>query len=278
MDAQGGSDGPAVQLHAHHRVGQGSWAIGSQVADRPRRPGHGPDWWKAHFDDQPVANQVKHFATLNRVYPFHQAQRDWAAGREVLTERGQGADYRAALFAKDRAWALVYVPHGKQPGSVTIRLDPFASPMRARWFDPTSGVFSKFTDPLPPTGTRAFTAPGTDHSGQRDFVLVLDRMPCPPALEKARGFAGTTGGPTAPNRTAGGAGQTPRPIPLLAAATTTTTCLSFPPGTSSPPGWASIKPRTRLRPPNTTPFSERSARRSPMRPSRGRARPGIPSR
>jgi hypothetical protein len=123
-----------------------------------------------------VANQVKHFVTLNRTHPFHQGQPDWATERPLLENRGQGADYLAALIAKDRRWALVYLPHGQEPARATLRLDALRAPGRARWFDPTAGSFSNYEASLSPAGTHTFRAPGRNQAGQLDWVLVLDHI------------------------------------------------------------------------------------------------------
>jgi hypothetical protein len=156
---------------------QGFWGIGVEVATRPRRLGHGSDWWKEHFDDQPVANQMEYFATLNREYPFHRAVPDYAAESPLVEDRGQGPDYKAALLAADRQWTLIYLPSGPQAGRVVVCMDRFRRPPCARWFDPTSGRFTPPTEPLPNTGTRAFQPPSRNQAQQWDWVLVLDDSP-----------------------------------------------------------------------------------------------------
>ena len=78
----------------------------------------------------------------------------------------------AALVAADHRWALVYVPHARTEGA-EIRMDLFASPVRSRWFDPTSGQFTKLGPRLPNSGARVFLSPGKNQSGQGDWVLVL---------------------------------------------------------------------------------------------------------
>lgn len=150
----------------------GFWGIGADVPARRSRPGHSAAWWKEHLDDQPVANQMTHFAALNNEYPFRLATPDYAAPRPLLARRGEGADYVAALLAKDRSWALAYVPHSRTEGA-EVRLDAFPGPIRSRWFDPTSGQFTQSGPQLPNTGTRVFQIPGKNGLGQRDWVLVL---------------------------------------------------------------------------------------------------------
>jgi len=48
-----------------------------------------------------------------------------------------------------------------------------AGPVHSRWFDPTSGQFTKPGPRLPNSGTRTFAIPGKNRAGQRDWVLVL---------------------------------------------------------------------------------------------------------
>jgi hypothetical protein len=158
---------------------QGFWGIGVEVAGRPRRRGHGRDWWKEHLDDQPVANQMQHFAALNRAYPFHLAIPDYAAPRPLVQDRGQGPGYRAALLAADRRWALIYLPSGRQAGRIVVSMDLFRDPLCARWLDPTSGAFTPPGVPLPNTGTREFEPPARNQAQQWDWVLVLGPEPDP---------------------------------------------------------------------------------------------------
>jgi hypothetical protein len=127
------------------------------------------------LDDQPVANQVVHFVTLNNQYPFHLATPDYAAPRPLIARRGEGAQYVAAMVAPDRSWALVYIPHARRDGA-EVRLEAFLSPVRSRWFDPTSGQFTEPGQQLPNTGTHVFQIPGKNQSGQRDWVLVLGEI------------------------------------------------------------------------------------------------------
>jgi hypothetical protein len=49
-----------------------------------------------------------------------------------------------------------------------------AGPSRARWFNPYSGEYKLIATGLANTGTQAFSPPGDNGSGYRDWVLVLD--------------------------------------------------------------------------------------------------------
>ena len=150
----------------------GFWGIGADVPQKRSRPGHSSTWWKKHLDDQPVANQMTHFAALKNAYPFRLATPDYTAPRPLIARRGKGAEYVAALVAADRRWALVYIPHARTEGA-EIWMDLFPGPVRSRWFDPTSGHFTKPGPRLPNSGTQVFQVPGKNQSGQGDWVLVL---------------------------------------------------------------------------------------------------------
>ena len=68
---------------------------------------------------------------------------------------------------------MAYVPPDhRRP--ITVDMTAMSGPSRARWFDPTSGAYTAIGSDLPNTGTRAFTTPGNNSVGQRDWVLVLD--------------------------------------------------------------------------------------------------------
>jgi Putative collagen-binding domain of a collagenase len=49
-----------------------------------------------------------------------------------------------------------------------------AGPTRARWFNPTNGVYQDIGAGYTNGGRRAFRSPGNNGSGANDWVLVLD--------------------------------------------------------------------------------------------------------
>ena len=49
-----------------------------------------------------------------------------------------------------------------------------SGPSGARWFDPTNATYTQVATGLANSGLRAFTPPGNNSAGQRDWVLVLD--------------------------------------------------------------------------------------------------------
>ena len=116
---------------------------------------------------------MRYFETLNRTYPFHRAVPDYALEAALIHDRGQAGDYKAALMGMDRTWALVYLPSGPQAGRVTVRMDWFRGPVRARWFDPTSGAWTESTESFDSLGRREFRPSARNLAGQWDWVLVL---------------------------------------------------------------------------------------------------------
>lgn len=58
--------------------------------------------------------------------------------------------------------------------SVTLDMRKLAGPVRGRWYDPTNGTYHTVGDsPSAASGTATFTTPGSNSSGDDDWVLVL---------------------------------------------------------------------------------------------------------
>ncbi|HWA75707.1 MAG TPA: DUF4038 domain-containing protein [Polyangiaceae bacterium] len=94
---------------------------------------------------------------------------------EVLTT-GQGArgsvDYPVLAFTRDRRLAIAYVPKDEPIG---IELGKLSGPVRARFYDPTSGEFTDVPgSPFPASGSRTLRVPGRNASGDTDWVLLLE--------------------------------------------------------------------------------------------------------
>ncbi len=102
---------------------------------------------------------------------------------EVLTG-GMGAkgsnDYALLWLALATALlALAYVPSGR---TVSVDLGRLATPIRARWSDPTTASYTDVAG-LPPLGQAAqatgatvanLRTPGPNGAGDPDWVLVLE--------------------------------------------------------------------------------------------------------
>jgi hypothetical protein len=88
-----------------------------------------------------------------------------------------GMDWVVSSAASDGKVLVAYVPDA-HTGSLTVAMTALSASSRARWLDPTSGAYTADASggryALPNTGTHAFTSPGANASGARDWVLVID--------------------------------------------------------------------------------------------------------
>ena len=88
-----------------------------------------------------------------------------------------GMDWVVSAAAPDGAILVAYVPDAHS-GPVTVAMSAMSGITRARWYDPTNGIY--VSDPsgvgyvLSNTGTHDFTSPGTNGAGSNDWVLFLD--------------------------------------------------------------------------------------------------------
>ena len=93
-------------------------------------------------------------------------------GTVLTSAAGSGIDRAVATRASDGSVVLAYTTGA----SITIDLSKLTGPnVRARWFDPSTGVFTTVSgSPFANTGSRAFAPSGTHAGGGTDFVLVLE--------------------------------------------------------------------------------------------------------
>ncbi len=70
------------------------------------------------------------------------------------------------------SYALTYCP---QATTLTVNLAEFKGLTRARWYDPSSGIYRSISgSPFRNSGNHNFTPPGNNHDGNPDWLLVLD--------------------------------------------------------------------------------------------------------
>ena len=83
-----------------------------------------------------------------------------------------GNDYVAAARTPDGRLAIAYLPTGHP---VDVDMTRMAGRrVRAQWYDPTTGKYATIPgSPFARSGRRTFTAPGKNHDGDQDWVLVL---------------------------------------------------------------------------------------------------------
>ncbi|MEO8657492.1 MAG: DUF4038 domain-containing protein [Bryobacteraceae bacterium] len=81
-------------------------------------------------------------------------------------------DYVTAARTPDGKTVLAYTPVSH---TLTVDMTQMRGPVVARWFDPTNGAYSPAgNSAFPNTGTKDFPTPGSNASGDSDWVLVLE--------------------------------------------------------------------------------------------------------
>jgi hypothetical protein len=71
----------------------------------------------------------------------------------------------------DGSLVIAYLPVNQ---TLTIDMTKLSGSTTARWYDPTKGSYTAISgSPFPNTGTRKFTPPSNNGSGDGDWVLVL---------------------------------------------------------------------------------------------------------
>jgi heme-degrading monooxygenase HmoA len=143
--------------------------------------------WREHLD-WPGARQMKHVRAFFLALPWW----DLVPGfeRELVAAGngyyGSNDDYITAAATPDRRLAALYMP---VPRRIKLDLSSFPSPVKLRWFDPTTGAYSDATqEPLPnQPAAEWFWPPPREADG--DWALVLEavdpRAPRPPAVAAA---------------------------------------------------------------------------------------------
>ena len=99
------------------------------------------------------------------------------AHMKTLVSAGGGTygkpDFVAAAAASDGSVILAYVPPRATSSSLTVDMTVLRAPARARWFDPSSAMYTDIGRSVSNARTATFTLPGNNSSGARDWVLVL---------------------------------------------------------------------------------------------------------
>jgi hypothetical protein len=86
-----------------------------------------------------------------------------------------GADYVTTGRAEDGSLIMAYVPAtGTGTRTLTVNMAQLSGVATARWFNPTSGVYTTISgSPFVNSGSTDFTIPGDNGTGKNDWVLVL---------------------------------------------------------------------------------------------------------
>jgi hypothetical protein len=81
-------------------------------------------------------------------------------------------DYVTAARTPDGSLVIAYLPTRR---TITVDMSQLSGPVRARWYDPTSGTYSLVAgSPFANLGSRLFTSPGNNSTGDEDWVLILE--------------------------------------------------------------------------------------------------------
>jgi uncharacterized protein DUF4038/collagenase-like protein with putative collagen-binding domain len=149
--------------------------------------GNNPIW---HFDgpglfptkltwvqalDATGSHDMTRLATFFRQLPWHLLIPE--DNHAVVTE-GYGKDTSTALTARtqDGKLCITYFPStGTEAREFTVDTGAFPVPVVARWYNPTSGSFSKAEGaPLPNRGHQPLRTPGDNGEKANDWLLLLD--------------------------------------------------------------------------------------------------------
>jgi hypothetical protein len=105
----------------------------------------------------------------------------------LITAGGMSVDsnmYVAAAAAPDGTLMVAYVPPA-HVGPISVNMATMCGPVRARWFDPTSGAFLDIATGLANAGQYSFVPPGSNSAGSSDWVLLLESPGSAPRAKDA---------------------------------------------------------------------------------------------
>jgi hypothetical protein len=87
---------------------------------------------------------------------------------------GIGSTCATTASTADGSLAMAYLPTIR---AITVDMAKLAGPVKARWYDPTSGAYIDVGgSPLTSSGYRQFRPPGRNRSGARDWVLLFETV------------------------------------------------------------------------------------------------------
>jgi hypothetical protein len=82
------------------------------------------------------------------------------------------SDFCTVSKTPDGSFVVAYMPTARE---ITVNMATLKAPVIAKWFDPTTGVYTTVPGgPFANTGTLQFAPPGSSHDGDSDWVLLLD--------------------------------------------------------------------------------------------------------
>jgi hypothetical protein len=140
--------------------------------------GFGHQRWQDSLDST-GAHDMQRMGLFLDALPWYDLVPSGLSGMKTLVTDGGGfygnLDYVTAAATADGRVLVAYVPPtGTGSRDITVDMSALARPATARWFNPASGAYLPIASALPNAGTRVFTTPGDNGTGQNDWVLVLD--------------------------------------------------------------------------------------------------------
>jgi hypothetical protein len=87
-----------------------------------------------------------------------------------------------AARSSDNSLVMAYLPTIR---AITVDMTKLAGTATARWYDPTNGEYANVDgSPFTNTGSRRFTPPRNNGSGDGDWILVLETSTAPPFMQR----------------------------------------------------------------------------------------------
>jgi hypothetical protein len=128
--------------------------------------------------DTPGSNAVRAMASLYATLPWYDLVPSGIAPmKNIVTAGGSSVgndDYVAAAATADGKAIVAYLPAaGAANRAITVDMSVMSGPSKARWMDPTNGMFTDAGSGIANSGTHVFTVPRANASGANDWVLVV---------------------------------------------------------------------------------------------------------
>lgn len=143
------------------------------------------DLWKMNENwpnalNTPGNESMQIFHSFVETLSWQTLQPDWMhscfpSGRGTFnagTNPG-GEDYAAGAFSKDGSTGILYLPTYR---TVSINLARFTTPIRVRWFDPSTGLYTDVNEEFKKEGVAYISPPSRlNGKGFEDWVLIVQK-------------------------------------------------------------------------------------------------------
>ena len=176
-----GPDGNNVNPSATQPVRRFQWwgvlsSIGGHVAGNGYVWTFTPGVWTNHLNT-PGTQDMARLNAFVRSIAWQRLVPSGLNGMKTLITAGgsteAAADYVAAAADPAGTLLVAYVPPAHS-GNITVDMTAMGGPARARWYNPTTALYTLISSSIANTGTYYFAPPGNNGSGYDDWVLVLD--------------------------------------------------------------------------------------------------------